>query len=253
MAKNENCVVTDSAICKWIDKDCEKCYIDSMKHDDDRRDALKGFEVMLSLLPDDFDSISGEKCALCKKDPKPRAGYALIDLGHKDPESKKGMFFGIGKKVRRRIGSLIPMNISVCKDCRRSLRLYEAIKWLSILAFAALGIVIVTLPGTSIGFDSASSVLPYVIVIAGGAVGYFGGKLFAKLFINAQRSKMYVNIFETPVGAQMKERGWFLVQEGAEITRYIFARKPMLRKIGTLKQLVNEKDDDFSQTSFLED
>ena len=27
MAKNEDCRITDSALCKWIDKDCDACYI----------------------------------------------------------------------------------------------------------------------------------------------------------------------------------------------------------------------------------
>jgi hypothetical protein len=254
MVKNENCVVTDSSICKWIDKDCSNCYIGGMKNQDDRKDALNNFEAMLSLLPDNFDDLSGEKCAFCRKDPRPRAGYALIDLGHKDPESKRGMFFGLGKKVRRRIGSLVPMNISICKECRSSIRRYEAIKWLSIAFFATLGIVLVAVPGINLGFDLANSMIPYLIVIAGGVVGYFAGKFIAKQFIKAKSRQMYTNIFEIPVCAQMQERGWFLVQENSGIvTRYIFSRKPMLRKVGDLKRLSNAKDDEFAQTSFLED
>ncbi len=254
MAKNENCVVTDTSICKWIDKDCSECYIGGMKNEDDRKDALNNFEVMLSLLPDNFDDLSGEKCALCRKDPRPRAGYALIDLGHKDPESKRGMFFGIGKKVRRRIGSLVPMNISICKECRSALRMFEAIKWLSIAVFAAVGIVIVTAPGINLGFEVSSSVYTYIIVIGGGVVGYLAGKLFSKQFIKAKSRQMYTNIFEMPICADMQERGWFLVQENnGDVTRYIFSRKPMLRKIGDLKRMASENDEEFSQTSFLED
>ncbi|MBT3319260.1 MAG: hypothetical protein HN948_00800 [Clostridia bacterium] len=254
MAKNENCVVTDTSICKWIDKDCGECYIGGMKNEDDRKDALSNFEAMLNLLPDNFDDLSGDKCAFCKKDPRPRAGYALIDLGHKDPESKRGMFFGLGKKIRRRIGSLVPMNISVCKECRSALRWYEAIKWLSIAFFAAVAIMLLVVPGTGLGFDTSSSFIPYLIVIGGGVFGYFAGKFLAKQFIKAKSSQMYTNVFEIPVCADMQERGWFLVQENnGAVTRYIFSKKPMLRKIGDLKRLAGENDEEFSQTSFLED
>lgn len=252
MAKNENCVVTDTSICKWIDKECEACYIGGFKNDDDKTQALKNFEVMLSLLPDNFDDISGEKCQLCRQNPRPKAGYALIDLGHKDPESKRGMFFGLGKKIRRRIGSLVPMNISVCKECRSALRWYEAIKWLSIAFFAGVGIAIVAIP--DVGLDGTASLLSYIIVIAGGILGFIAGKFFAKQFIKAKAKWMYTNIFEIPICADMKERGWFLVQENSgEVTRYIFSKKPMLRKVGDMKRLVDENEEDFSQTSFLED
>jgi hypothetical protein len=253
MAKNENCVVTDSSICKWIDKDCGECYIGGMRNEDDRKEALSNFEAMLNLLPDNFDYLSGDKCAFCRKDPRPRAGYALIDLAHKDPESKRGMFFGLGKKVRRRIGSLIPMNISICKECRSTLRRYEVIKWLSIVFFAGVAIVILAVPSAGLGF-STTSMIPYLIVIAGGVLGFFAGKYFAKQFIKAKSRQMYTNIFEIPVCAEMEERGWFLVQENnGAVTRYIFSRKPMLRKVGDLKRLAGENDEEFSQTSFLED
>jgi hypothetical protein len=254
MAKNENCVVTDSSLCKWIDKDCSECYVGSMKNDEDKEEVLKNFEVMLSMLPDNFDDLSDEKCSFCRKDPRPRAGYALIDLGHKDPESKRGMFFGLGKKIRRRIGSLIPLNISVCKECRSALRRYDFIKWLSIAFFAAIGIAIVAVPSDIPIFNVSSSLFPYLIVIAGVALGYFLGKLFAKLFIKAKSRYMYTNIFEIPVCAEMREIGWFLVQDNSgNVTRYIFSKKPMLHKIGDLKRLDNKSDGDFAQTSFLED
>lgn len=254
MAKNENCVVTDSSICKWINKDCNACYIGGMKSEDDRKDALYSFEVMLSLLPDNFDDLTGEKCAFCRKDPRPRAGYALIDLGHKEPESKRGMFFGLGRKVRRRIGSLIPMNISVCKECRSLLRRYEAIKWLSIVFFIAVGIAIVAVPGSRLGFDVSNSLIPYAVVIGGGLAGYFGGKFFAKQFVKVMKKQMYTNVFDIPICGEMQESGWFLVQENSGIvTRYIFTRKPMLRKMGSLKHLENADDEEFAQTSFLED
>ncbi len=254
MAKNENCVITDTSLCKWIDKDCQHCYIGGIKNADDRIDALKNFEVMLSLLPDNFDDLSGEKCAFCRKDPRPRAGYALIDLGHAEPESKRGMFFGLGKKVRRRIGSLVPMNISICRECRSALRLFEVIKWFSIAFFAALGIVLVSVPSTGLGFDNSAAFVPYLIVIGGGVIGYLAGKLFSKMFIKAKSAQMYTNIFEIPICNEMGERGWFLVQENAgEVTRYIFSKKAMLRKIGALKQFASEADEEFAQTSFLDD
>jgi len=251
MAKNENCVVTDTSVCKWLNKDCKDCYINKMKHDDDRQDALTGFEVLLSMLPDDFDSLGGEKCVFCKKDPKPRAGYALIDLGNKDPESKRGMFFGIGKKVRQRIGSMVPMSLSICKDCRRTFRLYEGIKWLSVVAFLALAIILVSIPSTSISVSETTSMMPYFIVIGGAVVGYFVGKLITMRFIRAKAKQTYVNIFDIPVCGQMQERGWFLIQDTGEITRYIFSKKPMIRKTAGLKQVADKKEE-FSQTSFLE-
>ena len=113
---------------------------------------------------------------------------------------------------------------------------------------------LLVIPGNITGLDVSSSMIPYLIVIAGAVIGYFAGKFFSKQFIKVKSKQIYTNIFQIPICADMQERGWFLIQENSgAVTRYIFSRKPMLRKIGDLKQLANKNDDEFAQTSFLED
>ena len=252
MPKNKNCAITDSPLCQWLDKDCERCYINSLKNDEAKQEALNSFEVMLSLLPDDFDELSGEKCQFCRKNPKKRAGYAVTDLGHAEPKTMKGMFFGIGKKVRRRIGSMVPLNISICKDCRRTFRLTEGIRWISIILLTAIAIVIVSLPSFSSRFDASASVVPYAVVAGGLLLGYIIGKLATAQYIKAKSRQTYLNIFEIPICAKMQEDGWFLVQDNPGVTRFIFSKKPVLHKIEGLKELKSSQKDDFEQTSFLE-
>jgi len=236
MPKNKDCAVTDSSLCKWLNKECEQCYVNTLKTDDDKKQALNSFEVMLSLLPDEFDELSGEKCQFCKGDKKKTDGYAVTDLGHPEPKTMRGMFFGIGKKVRRRIGSLVPMNISICRDCRRTFRMIEAIKWFSIIAFIAIAIVIVCLPSVA-ALYAAESVVPYVIVLGGGLLGYIVGRLASMRYTKVKNEKTCLNIFEIPICAQMRENGWFLVQESPGVTRFIFSKKPVLHKIKGLKEL----------------
>lgn len=253
MPKNKNCVITDSSLCKWMDKECSACYINTIKHDEAKEEALNGFEVMLSLLPDNFDELSGEECQFCKKDPKKRAGYAVTDLGHAEPKSMKGMFFGIGKKVRRRIGSMTPMNIAICKDCRRTYRMAEGIKWISVIVLAAIAILIVSLPVFSSIFDANTSVIPYAIIFGGILLGYVIGRLLTKSYVNAKSKETYLNIFEIPICAEMQELGWFLIQDNPGVTKFIFSKKPVLHKTEGLKAFQGSSKDDFTQTSFLED
>ena len=252
MPKNKDCVITDSPLCKWLGKDCADCYINTLKTDEARQEALHGFEVMLSLLPDDFDELSGEKCQFCKKDPKKRAGYALTDLGHAEPKTMKGVFFGIGKKVRRRIGSMVPVNIAVCKDCRRAFRMVEGIKWISVMFFTALAILLVSLPFFTSKFDAATSAVPYIIVVGGVLLGYIIGRLATVQYTKAKTEQVRLNIFEIPICAEMQENGWFLVQESPWVTRFIFSKKPVLHKTEGLKELKEAMNEDFVQTSFLE-
>ena len=175
--KNEKCVVSDTSLCKWLDKDCKDCYLYDIKKDDEAEKALEIFEVMLSLLPESFDDLQSEKCQFCKEPKNKRAGFANISLGHSEPENKKGMFFGLGKKVRQRIGSLMPLSISICKECRRSFRLIEGLKWISIIVFLAIAVIIIAVPPLGTKIAAISPALPYGVLIAGALIGYIVGKI----------------------------------------------------------------------------
>lgn len=254
MAKNENCVISDSSVCVWLDKPCSECYVDKLKTNDDKEKVLSDFEVMLSLIPNDFDELQGEECQFCKGRKKSRAGYALIDLGHSEPEHKKGAFFGLGKKIRQRIGSLLPVNISICRDCRRALRLVDSIKWLFIVGMVALAVGLLFVPEINKAVAYADSPLPYVIVIGGGVLGYLLGKVTSAAYLKAKSESICFNVFDIPICAKMKEMGWFTVQDDTPATRFVFSRKPFVKKIGELKNTAFKNDnDDFTQTSFLED
>lgn len=235
MAKNDKCTVTDTVLCKWLNKDCKDCYINSLKKDDDIDQMLKSFEVTLSLLPEDFDTLQGEACCFCKGENKnPRDGYAIVDLAHSEPEHKKGMFFGLGKKVRQRIGSMMPVSISICKECRRSFRLVESIKWLSILVITGIGIGLLCVPSIGTAVSGISTALPIGVVLVAAAAGYFLGKVLSNWLVKARSESMAFNVFDVPVGAKMKERGWFTIQDDGDVTRMLFANRPFTRKLADI-------------------
>ncbi|MDD5016693.1 MAG: hypothetical protein PHO15_01170 [Eubacteriales bacterium] len=253
MAKNEKCAISDSALCKWLDKDCKDCYISGLREKDDLGKMLENFEVTLSLLPDDFDDLQSDECQFCKGEKNKRAGYAIVDLAHIEPESKRGMFFGIGKKVRQRIGSLMPVSISICKDCRRVLRWVEGIKWLSIAVIFAIAVAIVAIPATGDAIVQASEALPYAVIIAGILLGYILGKVASGAYMKAKSEQTCINVFDIPVCNSMKNRGWFLVQDNPDITRFIFSKKSSTKKVADILKKDENPKEDFSQTSFLED
>jgi hypothetical protein len=229
MPKNAECKVSDTELCNWLDKDCKDCYVHGLKRGEEAEKVLDDFRVTLSLLPDDFDTLQGGLCCFCKEEKKPRAGYAVIDLAHTEPESTKGMFFGLGKKVRQRIGSLMPVSISICRDCRRGLRLAEYLKWLSIAVFVAIAIGICFIPAVN-----ENPVLPYGVVIVGFALGYLLGKVASNLYVKAKSRTMAFNVFEIPVCREMQENNWFTMQDNGPISRFIMSRKSFTKKLSRL-------------------
>ncbi len=221
MPKNAKCHVSDSELCRWLDKDCGDCYINGIKDQSETEKMLSDFQVMLSLLPEDFDTLQGSECCFCLGDvKKPRAGYAVVDLAHNEPEHKRGMFFGMGKKVRQRIGSLLPVSISICKDCRRALRMADYIKWLVTAATVAVAVGLCFIPAIN-----AVPALPYGVVIAGFLAGYLLSKVASAAYVKAKSAQTAFNVFEIPICKKMEQAGWFTMQDMGSLTRYIMSRK----------------------------
>ncbi len=237
MPKNEHCVVTDSEICRWIGKDCKDCYIKDIKDDSDALKTLSDFKVTISLLPESFDSLQSEECRFCKGEPRKREGYANIDIAHSEPESKRGMFFGIGKKVRQRIGSLLPLSISICGECRRTLRMAEAIKWMSILLLGAAALGICFIPAVN-----ENPIMPYVVVLVGILIGYVAGKIISSAYVNKKSAVTRFNVFDIPVCKEMRDGGWFTVQDEGAVSRFIFTKKPLIKRFADVGIALEKKD-----------
>jgi len=251
MPKNEKCAVSDSAVCKWLDKDCGSCYINGLKNDNDAKKVLENFEVTLSLLPENFDDLQEEDCQFCKGKQAKRSGYAVIDMAHSEPESKKGMFFGLGKKVKQSIGSLMPVSISICKECKRSFRIYESLKWFSIVVFLAIAIVLIIIPSIGKAINSISLALPYGVLMLGGVIGFIVGKIASAMYMKAKSDTMRFNVYDLPVCLEMKENGWFTVQDNGLVLRFIFSKKSRTKKVKDLKDAGNNPKEVFTQASFL--
>lgn len=245
MPKNAQCHVSDSELCRWLDKDCSDCYINGLKQKDDTEKMLSDFRVTLSLLPEDFDTLQGEKCCFCVGDSKkPRAGYAVVDLAHQEPAHTKGMFFGLGKKVRQRIGSLMPVSISICKDCRHALRMADYLKWLVTAALVAVSVGICFVPAVN-----AVPALPYGVVIAGFLAGYLLSKLASAAYVKAKSRETAFNVFDIPVCREMEQMGWFTMQDTGLVTRFIMSKKSYTKKISGLCDAASETAGEFNQAA----
>lgn len=232
MAKNENCAASDSSLCRWMNSDCSVCQVAAFKSSDEAKKAMEDFEVTLSLLPEDFDKLQGEECQLCKGERGGRAKYALVNLGHEEPKSEVGMFFGFGKKIRRKIGSLMPLSVSVCRKCMFAFRVAELIKWGIAAAVTALAIIVLTV--TPLGAMLAQG-YSIIAVIALAIVGYVAGRIASQSYIRAKSKEVRFNVFEIPICARMKDKGWFTVQDDTPVTQYIFSRRPMTKKLSGIK------------------
>lgn len=246
MQKNENCSISDSILCKWINKDCKKCFVVIMRKEDQAVKLLDDFKVTLSMLPEDFDELQGDCCQFCKGEKGRRFGYIIADMAHTEPKSITGMFFGFGKKIRRKVGSYLVTSISICRSCRKTMLLTELLRWIPAIVAFGIAATFVSLPSTGSSLDELTTLGILALSIL---AGYIAGALISRLYADRKKKNTRFDVFEIPICAKMKETGWFTMQDG---TRYIFSKKPQTRRIIDISETKVRAEEPL-QTSFFND
>jgi hypothetical protein len=245
MPKNEDCTISDSSLCRWINKDCNDCYIKSLKKDEQAGQALEDFEVTLSLLPPDYDDLQGDDCQFCIGEKGKRSVYANIDFAHSEPKSETGMFFGLGKKIRRRVGSYMLTSISMCRRCRMSYFIAEMLKWVLPVVFFGIAAAVLAIP--SIGGSINNDLVSFCVLAAAVLAGYVIGSVFSKAYVKAKKNEVRFEVFDIPICAELRDRGWFLLQNNQ---RLIFSKKPQAGRIMELKKAETAEDEAVQTTLF---
>lgn len=217
--KNTKCDIQDSSLCRWLNKkECSKCYVMELA-DREQTEALKRWEVTQSLLPNDIDKLHlSETCQFCTHDPLPKFYYATVDFAHAEPETTKGMFFGFGKKVRTKIGSLLPLSIACCRRCRRVFFMVDFIKFSIPAVFLVIGILLMLIAPVA---NALAATLFMAVMFL---IGLLAVRLYSSYYIRRKMKDVRLNVFKIPLVAKMKDIGWFVLQDEGEVTKMVFTK-----------------------------
>lgn len=250
--ERKECCICDSELCYWLgDKGCSNCYISTLKSDEEKQKALENWKIMLSNLPENIDELhESDDCVLCKGTPGKGKYYAAADMAHPDPESKKGMILGFGKKVRVPVGSLFTLKLKACKECRRSIALIDYSFLITLVIFIAAGLITVSVPTVTdalLAINDFMTIAVLAIFIAG---GYGIGKLFSYLFRKKAEARMNIDLKDIPLVRRMLANRWFFFQENKGIPKIFFSKKKDFKNIfrkEDISQAEKDRKEDISE------
>jgi|GEM_PF-3805631 len=192
------------------------------------KEAKASWQATKMLLPRNFDQIAeSERCLFCVKEKREASSFANMMLAHQEPETYKSTILSFGKKkTKSSIGSLISVNIPICKRCKRTYQMITGIKWLSLIVGAGIGYGIgevldsIGLLGNEPGFIITTSVL----LLAG--IGYFVGKLISGKYAEKKATDVHLDIFDIEILAEMKKAGWFILQDSSTSSALVYKKNP---------------------------
>lgn len=223
----KDCAIKDSNLCIFAGSEgCEECFA-SHPGSLDPKQAAEDWEITLSYLPENMDDIHlADHCWFCKGEKKgPKDLYAILDMGHPEPEHKRGMFFGFGKKVRTPVGSMVQVPVGICKACRNRFRTKELIKWLCPIIGIALAFGIVAIPAVGAWLAGISPYLPLGVLIGVSLLGWGVGIWISKLYMQVKSKETEFDPYNLPIISAMKWKGWSGIMEVRGVPQVSFAKE----------------------------
>ncbi len=234
---DRSCTCCESDICYWLANrvGCRRCYINTLKNDEQKVEAMDRWKETLSLLPRNFDSLhETDECQFCKGEKEKIDGYATFEMANPEPYFAKGMFFGFGKKVRTPVGSLVTVQAGVCKRCKKAFRFGDMVQIMGLIIGVVLGIILLMVPQIASPMYNLFALLPVIFLLLMGVAGYFIGKNAQTALYKKAAKRTKIDLAEIPIVAMMLSKNWFFFQTNNGMPRVAFSKKKqfgrMLRK-----------------------
>ena len=214
--KRTDCIIYGTELCGFVGGEgCEKCFVNdiSEKRQDEAIEAANNWRVTLSNIPQNIDDLhTGDTCHFCRGEAQKATKYAMVDLAHPEPEYKKGMILGFGKKVRSQIGSIIQVPVSVCPRCARLLKITGVLRILGIALGLILAMLMIMIESFGVWLESIGWWAPFLYFVLMMVVGWGIGEGAEKILEKHADKVLHTDVFKIPVLAELKARGWFPLQ-----------------------------------------
>ena len=202
-----DCPLYGGEYCKKLNmKSCRTCTVTN----DNAAGIKADIDAIESLMPEGGMArfFEGEECVLCKGERKNRADcYAMADIGH--PEPKREGRNAIGLKTKLRIGSMLPVQLSCCSNCRKKHNAASNREAAVTLTVAIIMLAVLNFTPTAEAIAAIGSYMPLLlfVIVVGGT--WLIGRASRKNMIKKFSETTCMDIFEVPGLDEFKAKGWF--------------------------------------------
>lgn len=231
LISNQACKLYHTAYCDMLNMpNCESCFVNAKA---DADEVIADLNVLRGLMPAEGIThlFTDEACVFCKGKKGKRAFYAMLDMGHEEPVRTKQNIIGL--KTKTKIGSMLPVQISACDDCKKRIRTLDNLPMVLPLALAAVMLLLLMIDGINTALLRIHAIMPFVVFMAVVLLGVLAGRLITNGLRKQYALLTHLDPFEIPTISHMRDKGWFVLNAGGKYPKLIFSKKRMRMGVGT--------------------
>lgn len=145
-------------------------------------------------------------------------------MGH--PGARKHRAKGLLGLLKKepRFGSLLPAQVSCCKECKQRITRLSYVKGLIIAAFLLSGLIVLSLRSVNEPLMAITHGLPFYIFAAWAIIGIAVAEIAYRGMKRSYAKRTYLNVMNAPMLAELKEKGWFELFAEHGVSRLVFSK-----------------------------
>jgi len=240
--QKRDCELYGTHYCDLLNmRSCEQCPLTNPDSEMTAESTVRDLDLYESLLPEEGIAHLFETptCTLCKGKPNKKAGYALFHMAHPEPKRmQNGLLFG---KKRSPIGTLIPVQLGICKTCRRRLLLLDYLPIALPALVAAIELGLFLIDGIEAPLIAIAPYVPFLIWIGSIAIAIIVSHVLRSILKKRYLAETYINVNEHPTIRKMMLNGWFIVPKQDRV-RLIYSKTRIGTGLGTAPSRKNRED-----------
>jgi hypothetical protein len=239
LPNNPDCKLSGTRYCQLLNMHtCSACTVRENERPEEIRSDIDLYETLLPQggIAQLFES---KECQFCTTAVKGRRnGYAIIDMAH--PEPRRVQKWLLGKRTAK-IGTMVPVQMAVCKKCRSRFLRLEYLPLLIPVLFGIATLVLVANDPLKTLLADISVIAPFAAWILSVVIGALVGKLVTDGLQKRWAKEMCVDVMRHPVIAEMEQLGWTPITAKSR-TKLLFSKSRLNKGLGTAVG-VPEKED----------
>ncbi len=227
---NPNCELSGTKYCAMLNMHtCAAC---TVRDSENKSEIKSDLDLYETLLPEGgvarlFES---KDCQFCKTQVKgKRRGYAILDMAHPEPRRVQKWLFGTRPA---RIGTMIPVQMSVCPKCRRRFLMMEYLPVVVPVVVGFIALIVVSMDAVKNPLVDLSMFAPFGAWIVATLLGVIAGKLITDGLERGWRKEMETDVMRHPVIAEMVNKGWTPITAKSR-TKLLFSKSRLAKGLGT--------------------
>ena len=235
---NTTCQLYGTKYCAALNmENCDKCIV----IEENATGIMQDIDLVLKMLPEEgiYRFFSNDECMLCKGEKKNKAEcYALTDLGNPEPKREKRSILGM--KTKTAIGSILPLQLSCCKDCRKRFNTLSGRHTIVTIITAIVVFFLLNYKPVGERIANISMALPLSIFVASVLGAWFISKASRKNLIKKYSELTWLNVMDIPGVDELADKNWFELSPDKDVSRLIFSKEPL--KSGLLTGPMNKEE-----------